>query len=54
MTQKTHHYTPSKFESRTRREPAHNNKVKVEKARDQDWKRETTTLEMFGYTNPNE
>lgn len=50
MTQKTHHHAPSKFESKTRREPARNKKAKVNKARDHDWKQETDTMKMFGYT----
>ena len=50
MTQKTHHHTPSKFDSKTRREPAHHKKVKVDKARDHDWKQEASMLQMFGYT----
>ncbi len=53
MSQKSHQ-TPSKFESKTRRAPAHHKKMKVERARGQDAKRETSMLAMFGYTNPNE
>lgn len=54
MTQKTHHHTPSKFESKTRRAPAHYKKVKVDKARDHDWKQEATMLSLLGYTKYNE
>lgn len=53
MSQKSHH-TPSKIDSKARRAPAHHKKVKVDKARDQDWKRETTMLELFGYTKDTE
>lgn len=51
MTQKTHHLTPTKFDSKTRRAPAHDKHVKVNKARDHDWKQETNLMKMFGYTN---
>jgi hypothetical protein len=43
MSQKSH-YAPSKADSKARRAPSHHKKVKVDKARDQDWKRETASL----------
>ena len=49
MTQKTHHYTPSKFESKTRRAGTHQRQQKVGQAKDQDWKRDV--LDLLGYTN---
>lgn len=46
--QKQHPQKQSKFESKARRAPAHQRHQKVDRAKDQDWKRDM--LNLFGYT----
>lgn len=47
--QKSRHLPPSKADSKARRAPAHYKKVKVDKARDHDWKQEATMMNLLGY-----
>lgn len=49
MSQKSYNHRPEVNESKDRRANAHARKQKLARAKDQDWKRETSMLHLLGY-----
>ena len=53
MAHKSFNYIPSAEEAPDRRAAKMNRRVKIKQAKEQDWKREASMMDLLGYTKYN-